>query len=291
MSTRIDWQREKCAVLIVTHRRPNQVKTIKSLRQQGYTGPIYLIVDNEDPTLKEYQARFGDKVIVFSKYDYLPVTDAGIQPTLKSVVYARNASFDIAEGLGLDWFIELDDDYQSWNWRFDGQLRLLYPERKIHSLDRVFYALLEFYRSTPLKALCIAQSGDFIGAPNNEKCQKIMGWRKAMNMYILSPHRRFQFIGELNDDVNAYVVWGNQGQLFLTINQVFVRQGRTQQQPGGLTDLYHKFGTYVKSAMTVIMAPSCVRIAAIGPTAPRVHHEVIWNQAVPKIIREAWRKF
>ena len=36
------------AVFILTHGRPDNVITIKTLRQSGYTGKVYFIIDNED---------------------------------------------------------------------------------------------------------------------------------------------------------------------------------------------------------------------------------------------------
>lgn len=36
----------------------------------------------------------------------------------------------------------------------------------------------------------------------------------------------------------------------------------------------------------VMAAPSCVKIASMGDGHLRIHHEVRWKNAVPKIIRE-----
>ena len=45
------------AVFILTHGRPNNIVTLKTLRYQGYTGPIYFIIDDEDKTAEEYYTR------------------------------------------------------------------------------------------------------------------------------------------------------------------------------------------------------------------------------------------
>ena len=56
------------AVFILTHGRPNSVKTFATLNKCGYTGKIYFIVDNEDKTISEYQKNFGvEYVKVFDK--------------------------------------------------------------------------------------------------------------------------------------------------------------------------------------------------------------------------------
>ena len=34
--------------LILSHGRPDRVYTYKSLQKAGYTGPVYIVIDNED---------------------------------------------------------------------------------------------------------------------------------------------------------------------------------------------------------------------------------------------------
>jgi len=55
-----------CA-FILTHGRPDNVKTYATLRKHGYTGKIYLIIDNEDKTAKQYYKKYGNEVIMFDK--------------------------------------------------------------------------------------------------------------------------------------------------------------------------------------------------------------------------------
>lgn len=69
-----------------------------------------------------------------------------------------------------------------------------------------------------------------------------------------------------------------------------VVQLQTQSNAGGLTEFYLETGTYVKSFYTVIFNPSAVQVRMMGNTHQRLHHHVIWENAVPKIIRERYRK-
>ena len=111
------------AVFILSHGRPNNVITYNNLRSHGYTGKIYIIVDDEDKTIDKYKQNFGDQVIVFSKSDYSGKFD--IMDNLggnKVIVYARNACYDIARSLGLDYFFEYEDDYTTFLFRYpDGE--------------------------------------------------------------------------------------------------------------------------------------------------------------------------
>jgi hypothetical protein len=73
------------------------------------------------------------------------------------------------------------------------------------------------------------------------------------------------------------------------VTNMIIVQKQTQKQQHGLTDLYLKVGTYTKSFYSVIVAPSCVKIALMGDTHERIHHQITWNNAVPKIINQRYR--
>lgn len=53
---------------------------------------------------------------------------------------------------------------------------------------------------------------------------------------------------------------------------------------------YNEFGTYVKSFYTVLCSPSSVKLNMMGDTHYRIHHNVMWNNAVPKIISGRYKK-
>lgn len=273
------------AVFILTYGRPAKVVTLRMLRRQHYTGPVYLVVEDIDLELEEYRRRYKDKVIVFSKKDAGKFDMVYNQP-LQSSVWARNTIPLLAGNMGLEAFLELDDDYQSICWRVDDKGHVLEPEKKVKDLDRLFDTMLDYYLASPLAALCLAQSGDFIGGAESLFAEGIKARRKAMNAYFLSPERPFQFPGPMNEDVSAYVRQGAVGMLFLTTNQVFVHQSQTQAVPGGMTDLYRALGTYFKSFLSLIQAPSAVRVEMRGWLYPRLHHTVLWRRAVPKLLAE-----
>jgi len=64
----------------------------------------------------------------------------------------------------------------------------------------------------------------------------------------------------------------------------------TQQNAGGLTEIYLDLGTYTKSFYSVMYAPSCVKISEVGTNDKRIHHQVSWKHTVPKILDEQYRK-
>jgi hypothetical protein len=280
-----------CA-LILTHGRPDRVITLNALNMAGSTVPWFLVVDDEDPTLGAYLDKYGpDRVRVFSKEEIAATFDEGDNfRDRRCIVYARNASFGIAERLGYRWFVQLDDDYTTFRYRFDADRRWK-SWAPIQNMDAVWSALLEFYKNCPAFAtIAIGQGGDYLGGAASSTTKTIRTFRKAMNSFICDTHRPFQFPGRLNEDVNAYTELQRAGLVFLTILQVWLDQLATQTNAGGMTDVYLESGTYVKSFYSVMRCPSAVSIQPIRERNLRIHHGVHWNAAAPKILNPTHRK-
>lgn len=279
---------DKFAIFILSHGRANNVITYDTLRKQGYTGNIYILVDTEDPQLNNYFDIYGDDVVVFNKADYKKKFDVGDNFNDKAaVVYARNACFDIAENLGYKYFMEYDDDYTEFEYR----LYQYGNPKPIKNLDNILANLLEYFILADFKDLAMAQGGDFIGGASGSLAQQPQLKRKCMNTHILSTNRRFDFIGKVNEDVNAPISLGSVGCLFITFPLISVIQKNTQSNDGGLTGIYLDRGTYVKSFYSVMYSPSSCKVALMGDKHMRLHHRVSWNNAVPKILSESVRQY
>lgn len=282
------------AVFILTHGRANKQDTYRTLRKSGYTGKIYLIVDNEDKQQDEYIKLYGKEVIIFDKKAAADITDAGDNfQKRNSVLYARNACIEIAQKLGLDYFWELDDDYGSWRWRIDNDRNWMGGGSNIKSLDSILAAMIEFMEESSVVCVAFSQGGDYIGGPGAyvyKLHQEGKFLRKVMNSFLVSTKKPFKFIGRMNDDVNTYVVNGKRGLIFCTLPRTMLTQAVTQANSGGLTEMYLELGTYVKSFYTVMMAPYCTTIKEMGCKHKRLHHKINWNRAVPKILSEDYKK-
>lgn len=276
------------ACFILCHGRPDKVLTYKTLRKYGYTGKIYLIVDDEDTTVPRYQELYGkDMVKIFSKTEALSLFDTMTTEDRRNcAVYARNSCWDIARSLGLQYFCQLDDDYFEFQLRYpDGDsLRMVYPT----TLDEFFVLAINFMNTNDnIYSVAFAQTGDYIGGKSAwEKKLK----RKCMATWICDIDKPITYNGVMNDDVNAYVLMGSRGKLFFTLNDICINNPDTQQAKGGMTDLYKGEGTYQKSFYTVVQSPSCVKLGMMGDNHYRIHHNINWEHAVPKIISGDFKK-
>lgn len=281
--------RDDFCAFILTHGRPDRVYTFDKLRAFGYTGKVFLVVDDEDTSRGEYIKRYGaETVLTFSKAEIAARFDeADNFDDRRAIFYARNACFDLAREVGVRYFIQLDDDYTGFYFRLDGQQR--YGVWRAECLDDVLTAMLEYFETIPALSICMSQGGDHMGGATGDFAD-VTAKRKAMNTFICDVERPFRFTGRINEDVNTYVSGGRRGELFLTIPAVQVNQKQTQSNAGGMTDLYLDAGTYMKSFYTVMLAPSCVTVGEIGSSQRRLHHRIDWPTTAVQIVHERHKK-
>lgn len=174
----------KFAVIILSHGRANNLKTVATLRRCGYSGKIYILLDDEDEQIEEYKKNKDAEIVVFCKAEEMQRTDTIDNFNKhKAVVYARNKCHEVARQLNLEYFLELDDDYSSFQFRYPDkdEEKLLVAECK--NLDKVFESMLKFLDASGAVSVALAQGGDFIGGVSSQFWQKQIS-RKVMNSFL-----------------------------------------------------------------------------------------------------------
>jgi hypothetical protein len=280
-------------VFIISHGRPDKVITLRTLRKAGYTGPTFIVCDNEDKTIEDYRKNYGTgMVLVFDKPHYASLVDSCDNfENRRTTTHARNACFDLAKGRCFEYFLVLADDYTSFS--FIGKSQKNTTDIKVRNLDLIFHKIVEFIKPhDSIDSVCFMQSGDTIGGMvNYDVWNRIFPFkkRKAMNSFFCKTACRFWFFSRLNEDVNTYLGLGMRGRLFMTLPQLLIQQKQTQATAGGMSEAYLVSGTYVKSFYSVMLYPSFAKVTA-PKSMNRLHHKISWNNAVPKIIGEEHRK-
>lgn len=281
--------RDDFAVFILTHGRPDNVKTFDTLKKQGYTGKLFFILDDEDETIPEYEKRFGrDRIVVFNKALTAKTFDTGdLSEDRRTIAFARNACFDIAAMFGLRYFLQLDDDYLCFHHRYEdsGCLR----SKRINNLDKLFSYMIDFLDESGALTVAFAQGGDFMGGVENDFFRGRIK-RKAMNTFFCDVKKPFQFPGRINEDVNMYTLLGSRGNLILSVADANIVQKQTQKSKGGMTDVYREGGTYMKSFYSVMFSPQCVKVAEMGRSQKRLHHQIKWDYCTPMILNARHKK-
>lgn len=279
--------RDDFAIFILTHGRPDRQITYHALDRCGYTGQVFLVIDDQDETADRYFELYGEQVIQFDKEAMMSLVDtADPSDQTGTVLFARKAVNQIAKDMGLKHMLVLDDDYTGFSYRYIKK-GLIYS-RVTRSFDDVVQAYLDLLEDTGALTVAMSQGGDHIGGIDGQLSKGLI--RKAMNAFFFKVDNTVDFIGSMNDDVNTYVVWGSRGELFLTTMRFQLTQTKTQSQPGGLTELYLTNGTYTKSFYTVMMQPSSVMVKEMGDRVSRFHHHITWENTIPKIISSKHRK-
>ena len=282
-------------VFIMSHGRPDKQFTYTTLRREGYTGPIRIVCDDEDSTVDQYKANFPGEVLVFNKVETIKKTETFYnQPYHKTVMYARHTLYDFSRQLGWTHFIMMDDDYYhiyfKWNHYYKEVGLTRFKGMEAQRLDELFDATFDFLAVSKANTISFAQGGDTLGGSSGKAGTHYLS-RKAMNSHFVDVSRPLDFRGFVNEDVNLYAEFPGNRFIFQT-NRVSVDPAHTQQSAGGATDLYLAFGTYVKSFMTVMCAPSCTKVKWMqnGKQQGRLHHMVKVKNACPAIVSGRWAK-
>lgn len=186
------------AVIILSHGRAGNMKTISTLRRCGYTGKIYILLDDEDDQINEYRKLKDAEIVVFCKTEEMQNTDTIDNFNKhKAVVYARNKCHEVARQIGLDYFLELDDDYSSFQFRYPDEKNEKLLVSECRNLDKVFESMLNFLDASGAYAVALAQGGDFIGGVSSQFWQKQIS-RKVMNSFFCRTDKPFKFLGSIN---------------------------------------------------------------------------------------------
>ena len=282
--------RNDFCVFILSYKRANNMYTIDSLKNSNYSGKYFIVLGDDDPTISEYVEKYGrENILIFNKEHQANIVDTCDNfDRRKVILYARNYCFDIAKSLGYKYFLQLDDDYTGFEYRYeeDDKFKIL----KVEEFDKLVDIMIDFLEETNAYTVAFGQGGDFIGGKDSSLAKAKIK-RKAMNSFFCSTERPFKFFGSINEDVNTYCKLGSQGKLFMTIRDVSLKQKNTQSTKGGMTDEYLDNGTYIKSFYSIITNPSCVKIFGMETTNSRIHHRVNWNTAVPKVLSDRYKKY
>jgi hypothetical protein len=268
--------------------RPSKNLTYDTLKKCNYTGKIYIIADDNDDSLFEYRKKYGDILLTIDKVNCSKKYDNGDNTgDMRTSMVKSNEIFNIAESLGITYFMIMCDDYYEFDYMFKDEIKGM---KLCRNIDKIFDLTIDFYKTTNALSIAFAQTGDFIGGIDNGKGIYRFSKRKAMNTFLCSTKRRFQFYGRMNEDVTTYTLLGQQGNLFLTIPVFAINQKDTQQEKKGLSEMYVDNGTYVKSMFSVIYNPSCVKASMMNASHKRIHHTIKWINTTPMILDLKYKK-
>ena len=273
----------KYAAFILTHGRPNNQKTYNTLKELGFTRKIYLVLDDQDPTIQQYIDNYGEEnIIVFNKAKFIAQTDTGLsEPVSKFAVFARNAIESIAQEMGYKYFIMMDDDIYKFRLRqdVDGSLKT-FPLNGI--IDEVFDACFRYVDSANLACLspgvskvyrCGVQALDW----NNK-------YRICVNCFFRNGAFKVNWRLNMFEDLITNLDCSTEGQVWLTYIPLQADLGEFNGKvEGGNTDVYRTFDGFKMAFMSIVSHPECNDMKFFnGHWKPVTHTSTAINRIIPE---------
>lgn len=267
----------KSAVFIITHARATSMATLNTLEKNNCTLPIYLVVDDLDPQLEDYKKRYGEIVKVFSKLAiYSKVDTIDNFKEMTSAVYARYYVQQLAEGMGLDFYVMMDDDIQEFNARFIDN-NGVNKSYNIKNVTPIFEEAFDLLDKTRLSAVGFGLGNSYYGGIAKE-------WENTVFcVFCIKTSKAPVFKGTRTDDAVANHCANVQGTPMISNRHLSFRSPVRGEEDGGLKDDYDKVGMFVSNFYPMIASPSTQVITGSGST------KKIPN-CYPKILNERWKQ-
>ena len=264
------------AIFIISHGRPNVQKTYDFLTSKQCTKNTFIVCDDLDPTLNEYLANFGDRVIVFDKKKYMATVDVfHNSPNPGHPVYVRNAVYDLAIERGFRFFVSLDDDMSA------VRIRTAKAERGTEYVDEVFQSVFRFMRDAGLYVYGGAWNSCFYGGFADEI---IFG---GVNAYFCDTQRRVDFKCQYNEDTIVPLMYNKVGKMICTTCHLHFYFQTDGQNEGGIEYTGIAGERYKFSIGTFIGDPAQIKITYKSPVDIPISKS---KYAHPMILSEKWRK-
>lgn len=275
---------KRLCVIIISHGRPN-VPTEKCLRKSGYTGDIFVVVDDEDETLPDYQKNYGENVHVFHKWEWFDTGDNLDAP--RSVgVFARNECLRVARKAGTKYYLELDDDMKDISYRYDSEGHL--KGKKIRNLDKLFNAICDYMDEADVGCIGFGNAADYIGGI--ESANKI--GRIFYNSFLLRTEDDIMWLGRHSDDSNTLITEQQKGRPWLKFKMVqanydvWIPKNKSKKE-GGSISTYDELGAYLLRYYLIMFHPDCTKITF---TEENLDNTISERTAFPCIVSGRYKK-
>ena len=277
--------KELATIYIISKGRP-QCKTAQTLTKMAYPGEWFIVCGNNDEKLDEYISKWGDKVKVFDWYEEIKHTDVmdnfGFQKMASGASPVRNAVFDISRSRGEKRHWQLDDDFTCFG------MANIRKNKNVKISGETFYFWMSriamYAESAKLANIGIVLAEEaFPGSALRYK-NRVYAAHNMSNDVEITP----KWKGRFNDDtIHAISVFRSGTLKEMALGFLCIGTPPSQQEKGGLTDMYQLLGTVRKTAYLILIAPNAAKLTI---RHGRYHHFVDWSKLVVKVLNEKYRK-
>lgn len=271
----------KFGVFVITRERSKETTTEKVLRNSGYTGDVFTVIDDTDSEIDEYKSMF-DNVLVFSHKEWCDNTDYFNPNTYPHTsTCARNFVLDYAKRNDYDYILLSDDDMKRLLYVSDNGSKLI--RTPIKNFDKLIDCVCEFMTNTNFKVFSFTLDDNYYGGYKGQEYQNKFTNRIAQH-FILKVKDAKPFIGELNQDLNYSLQYSNVGDIMMSCAHISFVAPHRGTNKGGTQPVYNKRSLYEKNMYTLVTRPDVIRYNEEGK------FKYSSKKFYPKIIDEKYRK-
>lgn len=278
------------AIILSYGRKDGMTITYNSLRQSGFTGEIYILVDDKDSRLPDYRAVYGEKnVLVFSKSEVAVYCDLGDNDTeqLNCAMIARNAVYRFAENINTEFLLICDDDICEFQCRYTNEDENILKSLKVRNLDEWLDILSTFLDDARVYGVGFDTAGQLIGGINAGEIRQFQRPRVAQ-CYLIKRGKPIIMPGRSQEDITASVLYNQRGKVCVSFGCVRIVTHAVESLKGGMTEAYSLMGDIRKNIYPVMYNPGVCRIMSLrnaGFGRERTHIKVRHGY-LPKFIPE-----
>lgn len=264
-------------VFIISHKKPDEVRTLKALNDSGFFGDYRIIIDSWDETAEKYEQNYPGKIEIFDKDEIKKTFDIMDNFNIfSSAVYARNFSYELAKKLGYKYFILLDDDLIKFMYVFtEGEK---FKKLQIQNINAVFENIVNYLSNTNCSIFSFSQDGGNFGGPKG-RYSKGCG-RTISQCMICKTEKSSRFCGTQNEDFNISI------KHFEDITLEFFCVVVSSPQRGSNSDMYKNVGFYKSSFYSFMLRPSGVKLSYKNGHFTMKRYS---RKLFPKILSDSWK--
>lgn len=243
----------RCAIFVISYNRAGRVETYSALRDAGFLGEIFVVIDVDDPQYMEYKLRFSNELIAYSKKNEMSAADTvECEKRPASALYARNAVEKIAIQMHLDAFIILDDDITSFRYRWieGGVCKSL---KITQYIDRILLSYIDYMLSCNIATLSFENCMFYVGGITDDK---IANERWTYQIHIRNANIPVEWKSIINEDIITEIMTATRGYIWWSLPHVVYDAVAMNEKSGGNKDNYDTFSEFKRAMFATVVNPS-----------------------------------
>lgn len=247
----------KFAIFIISHNRADRVETYTTLKNAGCTENVYVVIDNEDSDMVEYQKRFSGQLLVFDKQQYIDAADTFTVDKIRAnPLFARNAVENFAKLMELDVFACFDDDITSlrYRWIEDDKIKSM----KIHyTLSDAIQNYMQYIVDVGIATTSFVFSMFFVGGISGLD-ERVSNYRETWQIHIRNAHRPIEWVGSaMNEDHITELITSKRGDIWWAMPFICYDAIPMDKLKGGGKPVYEAISSINRALVATVALPDC----------------------------------